>query len=57
MKDRPDGKVGLKYTFDPPINSDTPDTPAVQLGRKVIKTIQDVKDGGGWNPPDSRSRA
>ncbi len=56
MKDRPDGKVGVRYTFKPPINAETPNTPALQLGRKVIGVIKKVKNEGGESSQDSRRR-
>lgn len=46
MKDKKDGKVDVSYEFDPPVHAQSPDTPALRLGKKVIRTIQDAKENG-----------
>lgn len=43
MKDRRDGAVHVTYEFDPPVHAASPETPALKLGRKVIKLIEDSK--------------
>lgn len=44
MKDNKDGTVDVTYEFDPPLTAETPETPALKLGRRVIKCIKEATE-------------
>lgn len=42
VRDREDGRVDIKYKFRPAIDRSTQETPALKVGRKAIKAVEDA---------------